>query len=283
MASIGENFTFQGGFKGMVDPFNFFHGKKKSSAPAGPSLEDILGIIDRYTYKPTKTAETEQGLYNLFQNLTGQGGGGVEAIPFDIGLPTTGLYDALTRGIKEDYLGTPGGPEGGQIADMRAYYNNLGIPEQAINQERLANKDLNNSLVDTAAQINEAQKDRLTNVLGLGANVGSNLYGQNLAQHRANAGLGLGAVGIDVGIQDSIRQANQQSLNDLLGGIGSVIGTIYSPGIGTAVGQQAGSSLGNLLTSTNPNTSRNPSSGGYYYGAVPSLYGSAGKSTAKLL
>jgi hypothetical protein len=281
MASVGENFTFQGGFKGMVDPFNFFHGKKKG--PTGPTLQDLLGVIDSYTYKPQYTGQTEKQLYDLFGQLTGTSGLGVEGIPFDIGLPTTGLYDALTRGIKQEYLGTPGGPEGGRIADIRAYYNNAGIPESAINQERLANNDLNSLLTDTAAKINESQKDRLTNVLNIGAGVGSSLYGQNLAQHRGNAQLGLTAAGIDIGVQDSIRQANQQSLNDLLGGVGAVAGTIIGgPGMGTMAGYQAGNQLGSLF-SPQPQVSR---TGGLYSAAqssYPNPYGTNYSSVAKLI
>jgi len=286
MASVFQNMTFQGGARGVLDPFGIFGGGKKKGS-AGPSLEDILGIIDRYSYKPQYTAQTEKGLYDLFNQTTGLGGGGVNAIPFDIGLPTTGLYDALTRGIKEEYLGTPGGPEGGRIADMRAYYNNLGIPEQAINQERLAEKDLNNTLTDSAARINESQKDRLTSVLGIGSGIGSNLYSQNLAQHRANAGMGLSAVGIDVGVQDAIRQANQQSLNDLLGGIGGLVGTIYGGPVGGVVGSTASSSIGDLFGTGGGNqyapANVSRGTGGYYNNSVPSIYGSAGKSSAKLL
>lgn len=240
---------------------------KNEGENVGPNLEDLLGIVDKYTYKPQYTAQTESSLYDLFQRLTGQGGGGVEALPFDLGLPTTGLYDSLTRGIKEDYLGTPGGPESGRIADTRAYYNNLGIPEQAINEERLSNRDLNNTLTDSAARINESQKDRLTSILGLGSGIGESLYGQNLAQHRSNAGLGLNAAGLNIGVQDAIRQANQSSLNDLLGGVGAVAGTYYGgPGFGTTAGATAGRTLGDLFggqtnISRNGNGAINPYSG----------------------
>ena len=247
----------------------------------GGNLEDLLSVIDRYTYKPQYTGQTEQGLFDLFEQLTGRRGG-VEQIPFDIGLPTTGLYDALTRGIKEDYLGTPGGPEGGRIADTRAYYNNLGIPEQAINQERLANRDLNNLLTDQAALINESQKDRLSNILNLGLQTGGNLYGQNLAQHRANAGLGLTAATADLGIQESIRQANQQSLNDLLKFGGALAGTYFGGPAGGSVGSQAVGGLNNLL---NPAGNTSVYRGSHY--SVPSLFGAAGSSStpqsAKLL
>lgn len=277
MASVFQNMTYQGGLRGALDPFGIFGSGKSKGGSSGPTLEDILGIVDRYTYKPQYTGETEKGLYDLFQSLTGLGGGGAEAIPFEIGLPTTGLYDALTRGIKEEYLGTPGGPEGGRIADTRAYYNQLGIPEQAINQERLANRDLNNLLTDAAAQINESQKNRLLQVLGLGTNVGTNLYGQNLAQHRANAGLGLQAVGIDAGIQDAVRQANQSSLNDLLGGVGALAGTYFGGPAGGFAGQQAGQQIGNLLQPSNV------SRGTANYTSLTNPYGTNYSSVAKLI
>jgi hypothetical protein len=202
----------------------------------GPSLLDVMSSIIRdYSYMPKYTEPTEASLFDLFQRLTGQGtyagagNGNVAAIPFDIGLPTTGLYDSLTRGIKEDYLGTPGGPEGGQIADTRAYYNNLGIPEYAINQERLGYRDLNNSLLDQAAKINELQKDRLSNLLNIGYTGGQNLYSQNLQQHRFNAGLMGEAAGADFQMQDSVDRANAGSIGDLFSGAGSLFAMNRTP------------------------------------------------------
>jgi hypothetical protein len=249
---------------------------------------DFNQILQQYGYQPKFTGRTERGLFDLFEQLTGRRGG-AEQIPFDIGLPTTGLYDALTRGIREDFLGTPGGPEGGRIADTRAYFNNLGIPEQAINQERLANRDLNNLLSDQAARINESQKDRLLNVLGLGLNTGGNLFGQQLAQTRFNTGSALQTATQNAQLGEAIRQANQNSLNDLLGGIGSIGGTVLGaylggPG-GAAFGSQAGSSIGKLLGGGTP-TSRSGSGSGYGFG-VPSIFGTAGSrgtpQSAKLL
>jgi len=222
-----------------------------SKGSSGPSPMDLFSqIIDKYSYKPAYTGQFEKGLYDLFQQTTGLGGGGVNAIPFDIGLPTTGLYDSLTRGIKEDYLGTPGGPEGGRIADTRAYYNNLGIPEQAINQERLANRDLNNTLTDTAAQINETQKDRLLNVLNMGSNLGLGAYGQNLAQHSRNAGIAAQGAGLDIGLQDSINRANQDSLNALLSAGAYLAGSSMGGPVGGAAASQG---LNFFINSQNPN------------------------------
>ena len=264
------------GLGGLGVGKNPFSGGGGSSG--GPTMADFLGLIDQYSYKPQYTGQTEKSLFDLFQNLTGQGGKGVEGIPFDIGLPTTGLYDALTRGIKEDYLGTPGGPEGGRIADTRAYYNNMGIPEYALNQERLANRDLNNTLTDTAAKLNETQKDRLLNVLGLGSGIGENLYGQNLAQHRANAGMALQAAGMDAGIQESIRSANQSSLTDLLSGVGSVLGTIYG---GPAGGAAANYTINNLFGNT-PTSGQVTRSGGAS-SALPYFLPSGNLNSAKLL
>jgi hypothetical protein len=223
-------------------------GKKGSASDGGQTWDEI---INQYSYKPQYTAQTEKGLYDLFQQTTGLGGGGVEAIPFDIGLPTTGLYDALTRGIKEQYLGTPGGPEGGRIADTRAYYNNMGIPEYAQNQERLANQDLNNSLLDTAAEINNNQKDRLLNVLGLGANVGSNLYSQDLAQQRFNTGIAATGQQFDAGLNQAINSANQSSLSSLLAGAGALGTTLYTGN--PMAGQAAGTGINYLTGQTNPN------------------------------
>ena len=246
----------------MVDPFNLVHGGKDSSSSGSSNLWDE--IISKYSYKPQYTAQTEKGLYDLFNQTTGLSGGGVNAIPFDIGLPTTGLYDALTRGIKEQYLGTPGGPEGGRLADTRSYYNNLGIPEYAANQERLGNQDLNNSLLDTAAKINESQKDRLTNVLGLGANIGNNLYSQNLGQHRANAGLASGGAMTDLGLQQSINASNQEMLSNLANL--AVTGAGYY--FGGPAGGAAASQVSNNFFS-NPNAPSSVSR----QGGVPSLFG----------
>lgn len=196
---------------------------------SGTNIQQLVdGILNQYSYMPQYTAQTESSLFDLFQRLTGQGNyagagnGDVTKIPFDIGLPTTGLYDSLTRGIKQDYLGTPGGPEGGKIADLRAYYNNLGIPEQAVNQERLGYQDMNNSLLDKAALINESQKDRLTNVLNMGLGTGKDLYAQNLAQHRFNTSQAMTGLGYDVGLSDAINQSNQNNLNSLLNGGGQL-------------------------------------------------------------
>lgn len=199
------------GIFSWMDPLRVMDHKDGSSGSGSTSWDDI---INKYSYKPQYTAQTEKGLYDLFNKTNGSQD--VNAIPFDIGLPTTGLYDSLTRGIKEQYLGTPGGPEGGRIADTRAYYNNMGIPEYAANQERLGNQDLNNSLLDTAAQLNNNQKDRLLQVLGLGANVGSNLYSQDLAQSRFNTGIAAQGSQFDAGLQQAIQSGNQANLNGLL-------------------------------------------------------------------
>ena len=234
-------------------------------------------LINEYGYQPKYTGQIEKGLFDLFQSMTGLGGGGVGAIPFDIGLPTTGLYDSLTRGIKEDYLGTPGGPEGGRIADSRSYYNQLGIPEQAINQERLANRDLNNLLLDQAALINESQKDRLLNVLNSGAGIGQNTYAQNLAQHRANIGFGFQGVGMDMGLQEAIRQANQSSLNSLLGAAGTAAGAYFGGPAGAAVGGNLGNLAGTYVNKQG--SLGNP----YSVKGAGQFYGSANDPTAKLL
>jgi hypothetical protein len=219
-----------------------------SGGGAGGSMGNIQDMtaqnIENYGYQPQYTAQTESSLFDLFQRMTGQSGLGVEGIPFDIGLPTTGLYDSLTRGIKEDYLGTPGGPEGGNIADLRAYYNNMGIGEQGINQERLAYQDMNNSLLDKAALINESQKDRLLNVLNSGYTGGQNLYSQNLAQHRYNTGLMSNALSMDYGLSNAISEGNNGALSSLLGGAGTLGGL---GGSGSSSG--IGSLLSGLLTS----------------------------------
>jgi len=223
-----------------------FGGDESRNSDGGSSSQSWDDIINQYSYKPAYTAQTEQGLYDLFNKINGSQG--VNAIPYDIGLPTTGLYDSLTRGIKEQYLGTPGGPEGGRIADTRAYYNNMGIPEYAANQERLGNQDLNNSLLDTAAELNNVQKDRLLNVLGLGANVGSNLYSQNLAQSRFNTGIAAQGQQFDAGLNQAIQSANSNSLAQLLAGAGSLATTAYTgnPSLGSTVAQG-----GNSITGSN--------------------------------
>lgn len=252
-----------------LDPFGAFGGDSLfgykgylsgdddgSGSGGGMTWDDI---INKYSYKPQYTAQTEKGLYDLFSKTNGSMG--VNDIPFDIGLPTTGLYDSLTRGIKEQYLGTPGGPEGGRIADTRAYYNNMGIPEYAANQERLGNQDLNNSLMDTAAKLNESQKDRLLNVLGLGANVGGNLYSQDLAQSRFNTGIAAQGAQFDAGLNQAIQSANSNSLQQLLAGAGALATTAYTgnPALGTAVG------TGLTGLTTNPNAPATVSGAGSLY------------------
>ena len=230
----------------------FDSGQSGSAADGGQSWDDI---INKYSYKPQYTAQTEQGLYDLFTKTNGSMG--VNDIPFDIGLPTTGLYDALTRSQTEKYLGTGNwdgsglnyvrsGPEGGLIADTRAYYNNMGIPEYAANQERLGMQDLNNSLLDTAAELNNVQKDRLLQVLGLGANVGSNLYSQNLAQHRFNTGIAAQGQQFDAGMNQAIQSANSNSLAQLLSGAGALATTAYTgnPALGSMAGQGINSITG---------------------------------------
>jgi hypothetical protein len=242
------------------------------------NIQDLMDeIINKYSYKPQYTGQTEASLFDLFQRMTGQGkyigsgNGDVNAIPFDIGLPTTGLYDSLTRGIKQDYLGTPGAGEGGKLADLRAYYNNLGIPEQAINAERLGYQDMNNSLLDKAALINESQKDRLSGLLSTGVSAGGNLYAQNLNQQRFNAGLGAQALNMDYGLSDAISQANQTNLNSLLGIGGSSVGS-YGSYSNPATGNSGATSLlSNLF-------------GGQTQKNSPYLTKtSAGSSTAKLI
>jgi len=235
------------------------------------SGEDLARrMIEQYSYRPQYTGQTEARLYDLFQRLTGQGGGGVNALPFDIGLPTTGLYDSLTRGISEDYLGTPGGPEGGRIADLKAYYNNLGVPEQALNAERLANRDLNNSLLDKAALINESQKDRLTNILGTGTNLGQNLYNMNLGQHRFNAGLGMQGGLADITLQDSINRANQDSLNALLTGAAYLGGSYLT---GNPAGGAAASKGTEYLLNRNQNAPTAVQKSGGTKSGIASLLG----------
>jgi len=222
-SALGPWGTLGGGVAGGL--LGLFSGGK-SKGGGQISLMDLIGpMIDKYSYQPQYTAQTEASLFDLFQRLTGQSGLGVEGIPFDIGLPTTGLYDSLTRGIKQDYLGTPGGPEGGRIADLRAYYNNMGIGEQGINQERLANQDMNNSLLDKAALINESQKDRLSNILNMGYSGGQNLYSQNLAQHRFNTGLAGNAMSMDYGLSNAISESNNSALDSLFGSMGTSGGT----------------------------------------------------------
>jgi len=214
--------TVVGGLGGGLIGGLFGGGKSKG----GTNIMDIIsGLIDKYSYKPEYTGQTEKSLFDLFQRMTGQSGLGVDGLPFDIGLPTTGLYDSLARGIKQDYLGTPGGPQGGQIADSQAYFNNLGIPEQAANQTRLGYQDMNNSLLDKAALINESQKDRLTNILNMGNTSGQNLYSQNLAQHRFNTGLASNAMSMDYGLSNAISEGNNSALDSLFGSTGTSSGT----------------------------------------------------------
>jgi hypothetical protein len=248
-------------------------------------------IIDEYGYRPQFTGQTESSLFDLFQRITGQGNyagagnGDVNAIPFDIGLPTTGIYDSLTRGIKQDYLGTPGGPQGGSIADSQAYFNNLGIPEQALNATRLGYQDMNNSLLDKAALINESQKDRLMSLLVKGTDLGSDLYSQNLNQHRFNTGTMQDALYKDIGIQDTINQSNQSNINSLLGSGGSDLGSMAATGVGTYFGGPAGGAIANLgynalmggQTPTNKG-SYDTSTGSY----IP-YKGSSSSSTAKMI
>jgi len=215
--------------------------------------------IRKYGYQPQFTGQTEASLFDLFQRLTGQGtyagsgNGDLNAIPFDLGKDTTGLYDALTRGIKEDYLGTPGGPEGGNIADLRAYYNNMGIGEQGINQERLAYQDMNNSLIDSAAKLNDNTKNRLASLLGIGYTGGQNLYSQNLNQQRANTNTFMNGALTDVAMADAINQGNQSNLMSLLGGIGTL-------GAGVATGNPMLTVSGGLATYNNINNAKNSKS-----------------------
>lgn len=233
----------------------FGGGSKNKNASYISPMDMYAQIIDQYSYKPQYTGQTEKGLFDLFQQLTGQRGG-AEQIPFDIGLPTTGLYDSMTRGIKEDYLGTPGGPEGGRIADLRSYYNNLGVPEQAINQERLANRDLNNTLTDSAARINESQKDRLTNILNMGLGTGQNLYGQNLAMHRANAGLGMAGALNDAEINNAIMDSNYSSIYDLLNPLANTLGYGNSNPTTVSKGGASSNPLSGLLNIFKPYTAK---------------------------
>lgn len=253
-------------------------GQKGSSPDGGQSWDDI---INQYSYKPQYTGQTEKGLYDLFNKTNGSMG--VNDIPFDIGLPTTGLYDSLTRGIKEQYLGTPGGPEGGRIADTRAYYNNMGIPEYAANQERLGNQDLNNSLLDTAAGINESQKNRLLSVLGLGANVGSNLFSQDLAQQRFNTGVAAQGSQFDSGLQQQINAANSNSLSQLLSGAGALATTAYTGN--PVAGAAAGTGINYLTGQTNPNAPTAVNQSGPLYNSILGSgndYGSANNTSSKL-
>lgn len=270
---------FNTGYGKAIDPLGFFgdglFGGGGSNGGGGINIDELLS---KYSYMPQYTGQTEKGLYDLFEQLTGHGGGGTAALPFDLGNPTTGLYDSLTRGIKEQYLGTPGGPQSGRINDLFAQANQMGIPEYGLNQARLANQDLNNSLLDTTAKLNENEKNRLLQILGLGTGVGTNLYSQNLAQHRANAGLALQGSLADAGLAQQIQEANQSSINDLLGGVGALAGTYFGGPVGGVVGQQAGSQLGDLFGGSS-NVSR--SGGSSYYPGVPSMYGS-GSSKATL-
>lgn len=234
----------------------FTSGQSGSAADGGLSYDDI---INKYSYKPQYTGQTEQGLYNLFNQTTGQGGGGVGAIPFDIGLPTTGLFDSQARGIMQSYLGSgnftgngldwqSSGPQGGRLADIYAQANQMGIPEYGLNQARLGNQDLNNSLLDTAANLNNETKNRLTNVLGLGANIGSNLYSQDLAQQRFNTGIAAQGQQFDSGLSQAIQSANASSLSQLLSGAGALATTAFTgnPAAGAAAGQGI-----NYLTGSN--------------------------------
>jgi hypothetical protein len=240
---------FEPFFQWMKPVFGLYFGGGKDS---GPSYEDMLA---KYGYQPQYTGKTEASLYDLFQRLTGQGTysgtgtGDLNAIPFDLGKDTTGLYDATTRGIKEAYLGTPGGPEAGRLADLRAYYNNLNIPEAAINAERLGNQDLNNSLIDQAALLNDNTKNRLSNLLGVGYTGGQNLYSQNLNQQRAN----MSFAGNDVALQDAISQGNQNNLASLLAGAGTL-------GVGIATGNPMLTASGGLMTYNNTVGAKNKKS-----------------------
>lgn len=265
--SAGPWGAVAGGLLGLLGGFS----GDDEGGGEGVNMQQLMDeIMGKYSYQPQYTAQTEASLFDLFQRLTGQGKyGGVESIPFDIGLPTTGLYDALTRGIKQDYLGTPGGPEGGKIADLRAYYNNLGIPEQAVNQERLGYQDMNNSLLDQAALINESQKDRLTNILNMGLGTGSNLYSQNLNQHRFNTGQMSNALAMDYGLTDAINQSNNNNLMSLLLNSGSMLGSKGSYGSNNGTGIT--SLLGNIF-------------GGQTQKNSPYLFGNKSNSTtAKLI
>jgi hypothetical protein len=210
-------------------------------------------MIAKYSYMPQFTGQTESSIFDLFQRMTGQGtysGGGsgdLSAVPLGLGLDTTGLYDAATRSIKEDYLGTPGAGESGRLADLRAYYNQLGVPEAAINAERLGNQDLNNSLLDQAAILNDNTKNRLTNILGTGSSLGSNLYAQNLNQHRFNTGAAITGLGMDVDLGNAISEGNNQSLASLLG-LGTNLAYNPTPGSSnTSTGSGITSLLGNLF------------------------------------
>lgn len=244
-----------------IGGYSAYNAARRGGGGGGGSGFNIDDWLSRYSYMPRHTGELEDWGWGLTQRLTGQGGYGVNDIPFDLGLPTTGLYDALTRGIREQYLGTEGGPQSGRINDIFAQANQFGIPEYGLNQSRLANQDLNNSLLDVAARLNENEKNRLFNILTLGTNLGSGLYGQNLQQHRANAGLALQGAQFDARLADLIQQQNQSNISSLLGGIGGIVGGMYGGPMGYAAGSMAGNYLGNQFGGTN--TSR---SGNYYTG-----------------
>lgn len=59
MASIGKNFTMQGGVKGMVDPFNFWHGKKGGGNDGGFEFEKYGGL------RPSRIDYTDAGGQNV--------------------------------------------------------------------------------------------------------------------------------------------------------------------------------------------------------------------------
>lgn len=62
MASVGRNLTFQGGVKGVLDPFNLFHGKKKSAAPSTYQFTPYAGARPP---APEYLRPTEKQLYEM--------------------------------------------------------------------------------------------------------------------------------------------------------------------------------------------------------------------------
>jgi hypothetical protein len=132
------------------------------------------------------------------------------------------------------------------LADINAYFQNLGVPEQALNAVRLGNKDLNNSLIDSAAILNDNTKNRMANILGVGSSLGNSLYSQNLGQHRFNTGAAITGLGMDVDLGNAISESNNGALTSLLG-TGTSLSYNPQPSASGSSGSGITSLLGNLF------------------------------------
>lgn len=191
---LGKLMAFLPGFEFMTHSFG---GGSSSSSSSGGGVDapqvDFASIIEQYGY-PTaairqqmvdETQKTGTSLFDVTQSLLS---GDVNKLPYGLGSPTTGLYEAATRDIQRQFLGEGGKGVGGLMGDIQQQLVNAGLPEYAPIQQRQAANVFSQDLLDTAATLNENEKLRLERLLGLGAEIGGNLYSQNLNQFRFNSG-----------------------------------------------------------------------------------------------